>query len=155
MTQHNRMSAMASFLQPDRQVAIQNGGLCRSPCPLGVRLAQDRLHISGLEGTDEDSLRLLVAIRKRCWYPWERCPSTEHLGCLAGPELSNDIAVVAEVLVDLLGAPKVQFKIRILVLKLGQLIGELRGLGRGRGRDDQAIGVEGPKSGGEFLDSCP
>jgi hypothetical protein len=51
-----------------------------------------------------------------------------------------------QVLVDDLGAPKVQLEIRVLVWKSCQFLRELGGIGGRRGDDQEAPGVEGPSA---------
>lgn len=54
-------------------------------------------------------------------------------------------------LVDLLGPPQVQVEVRILELKRGQLVGQLRGLGGGRSRHNQTVGIKRTPPDGELL----
>jgi hypothetical protein len=98
----DRVAAVASLLQAGREVAIQSGGPSRIHQPTGICVTQDRRHVTRAQRADKDPFRLLLPIRRRGWHTGQWCRSGERLCCLAGPEAGNDIATVAEVVVDLL-----------------------------------------------------
>ena len=148
------MPAETCVVEPFGQFAVQSGGLLRRGRSMSLRSSQNRCHVVGLQRAYEDPLRLLLPIGQ--WYGNSLWGSarTECRRRLTSPESGDHIALETQVLIDLLGSPKVQLQVGVRVLESGKFINNLSGLCGGRGGNDQTVRAEGAPTTCEGLHRC-
>ncbi|MCX4986349.1 hypothetical protein [Streptomyces sp. NBC_00572] len=149
------MPSEPSVLQTRGDFAVLLGGAIRRRRSLGFRFAQDRPHVIRLERSDEDAIRLLLAVEWRSRYTREGSPGTEHFRRLTSPEPGNNVSLIAEEIVDLFSTPEVQFEVLVFPLESSQFVGQLGALSGCGGGDDQMASTERSSSARERLHSLP